>query len=314
MGYTKRQETGTDVERVRSVRRVLWGILGLNLLVAFAKLAYGLATGSVAMTADGFHSLFDGTSNVVGIVGIAVAARPADREHPYGHTKYETYASAVIGAMLLIAAWEVGSAAWEKLFANATPARVTLESFAIMIGTLLVNIGVTTWERRVGHRLQSDILLADASHTGSDIIVSLGVIAGLLAVRLGFPEADPLIALGVAGAIVHTAWGVMRQADETLSDRARMATAEICECAGSVEGVLGCHSVRTRGTAADVYVDLHIQVDPSMSVEAGHAVAEAVERRIADRFEQVADVIVHLEPMDEYQRRKTDRQVDGSIV
>lgn len=313
MGYTKRSN-GHEADRSTTVRRVLWVVLGLNLAVAFAKLAWGTISGSVAMTADGFHSLFDGTSNVVGLVGVAVSSRPADRDHPYGHGKYETYASAVIGAMLLFAAWEVGSSAWEKLTSGAATRPPGIVSFAVMLGTLAVNLAITTYERRAGRSLGSEILLADASHTRSDVLVSLGVIAGLIAVRLGFPAADPLIALGVAGAIIHTAWGVWRQADESLSDRARIPASDVCAVAKEVEGVLGCHSVRTRGAAAEVYVDMHVQVDPKMSVEAGHVVAEEVERRVAQRFSVVADVIVHLEPLDEYQQRKTAGQVDGGLV
>jgi cation diffusion facilitator family transporter len=100
MGYRKTSDASGGSQRIRNIRRVLWVVLFLNLSVAFAKLAWGLISGSAAMQADGFHSLFDGTSNVVGLVGMGLAARPADRDHPYGHGKYETYASAIIGAML----------------------------------------------------------------------------------------------------------------------------------------------------------------------------------------------------------------------
>lgn len=311
MGYTKNTRSA---ERNTSVRRVLWSVLVLNVAVAAAKLLYGTITGSVAMVADGFHSLFDGTSNVIGIIGTSLAGKPADRDHPYGHGKYETYASAAIGAMLVIAAWEVGGTAVERLLDGGAGPRVGIGSFAVMLGTLAVNIGVTTWERRVGKRLGSDVLVADAAHTSSDVFVSLGVIAGLVAVRLGFPKADAIIALGVAGAIAWTAWHVLRQASETLSDRARLSAAEVCAAASTVPGVLGCHSVRTRGLASEVYVDMHIQVDPGTSVEAGHDVAERVERAVSERFEQVADVIVHLEPLDEYQVRKTVSEIDSGLA
>src|SRR5512136_2310902 len=114
MGYT-RSASADDAARAREIRLVLWVILGLNVAVAAAKYFYGVATASIAMQADGFHSLFDGTSNVVGLIGLAVAIRPPDRDQPYGHAKYETYAAAVIGAMLLLASWKVGSAAWQRL-------------------------------------------------------------------------------------------------------------------------------------------------------------------------------------------------------
>jgi cation diffusion facilitator family transporter len=166
----------------------------------------------------------------------------------------------------------------------------------------------------MGTRLRSDLLTADAGHTGSDILVSLGVLAGLAGVRLGFPVADPLLALLVAAAIIWTAGQVLRQADLSLSDTARLAIPEVCSAALGVPGVLGCHSIRTRGTAAEVLVDLHIQVDPSLTVAAGHRIAEEVERAVCDRFPEVADVLAHLEPHDAYQSGKTAAQgVSGRV-
>ena len=307
MGYCRTGER-IDGGRLRGVKRVLWVILFLNVGVAAAKLLYGLASGSVAMQADGFHSLFDGTSNVVGLVGMSLASQPADRDHPYGHAKYETYASAAIGAMLLLAAWRVGSSALARLVNGGAAPRVDAASFAVMFGTLAVNLFVTAYERRRGRALRSELLLADASHTSSDILVSLGVLVGLVAVRLGYPVADPVIALLVAGAIGWTSWQVFRQAHETFSDAARLPVADVCASAFSIPGVLGCHSIRTRGLSSEVHVDLHIQVDPNATVAAGHAIAEAVERHVCESFAQVSDVIVHLEPMDDYQAQKTEEE------
>lgn len=313
MGYRRDDDVGHSA-RFRSIRRILWGILFLNLAVAFAKLGWGIVSGSVAMRADGFHSMFDGTSNVVGLVGMYLAGRPADADHPYGHGKYETYASAAIGAMLALAAYNIGSNAMRELVAGGDPPRVDAISFVVMLGTLAVNLGVTTWERRVGRRLGSEVLIADASHTASDVLVSLGVVAGLVAVRLGYPAADPIIALGVSVMIAVTAWGVFRQAGETLSDAARIEPHRICEAAFRVPGVKGCHKVRTRGSASEVYVDLHIQVDPGLTVERGHEIAELVERAVCDVIPEVADVIAHLEPLDEYQESQTAEERDAGRV
>lgn len=308
MGYSRPADSAATADRIRAIRRVLWSILFLNLAVALAKLVWGLATHSSAMQADGFHSLFDGTSNIVGLVGMSIAARPADRDHPYGHGKYETYASAAIAVMLGIAAYRIGSNAITQLMGAAVETRVDAGSFVVMLGTLLVNIGVTTWERRVGRRLGSEILVADASHTGSDILVSLGVIVSLVLVKVGLPQADGVVALLVAAAIVRTAWGVMKHASATLSDAWRIPPSEICEVVLEVPGVLGAHHIRTRGSEAAVYVDLHVQVDETRSVADGHRIAEEVERAIGDHFPHVIDVIAHLEPFDDYQVAKTERE------
>lgn len=305
VGYTRPAEADSSSGRVRSIKRVLWIILFLNMGVAAAKFIWGTMIGSAAMQADGIHSIFDGTSNIVGLVGMGFASRPADEDHPYGHGKYETYASAIIGIMLLLAAYRIGSEAVAGLTGGSPPPDVNWMSFVVMIGTLAVNIFITTWERRVGKKLGSSILIADASHTGSDVLVSLGVIVSLVLVKLGFPMADPIVALLVAGAIVYTAWGVFKQASATLSDSARIPTSDICDVVLAVPGALGCHHIRTRGSEAEVYVDLHVQVDPSETVAHGHEIAEEVERAVVERFAQVVDVIAHLEPFDEYQRAKT---------
>ena len=314
MGYRVKPGKSSGPDRRTRILRVLVTVLVLNVAVALAKLGWGYYVGSVSMVADGFHSLFDGASNVIGIVALGLAARPADRDHPYGHGKYETYASVAIGAMLAVAAYSVGSAAIGRLLEGSPPPRVDAIAFAVMLGTLAVNLGVTLYERSAGRRLGSDILLADASHTASDVFVSVGVIAGLVAVRAGYPVADPLIALAVAVVIAYTALNVFRQAMVTLSDAARIDPKLIAGVCLEVPGVLGCHNVRTRGSRAEVYVDLHIQVDPSATVTEGHAVAEALEREVCHAFESVVDVVAHLEPFDAYQAGKTAEEIDAGLV
>ncbi|HIW76625.1 MULTISPECIES: cation diffusion facilitator family transporter [Gordonibacter] len=284
--------------RMREVRRVLWVVLLLNLAVAAAKYAYGALSGSASMQADGIHSVFDSFGNVVGLIGIALASRPADESHPYGHAKFETYASLAIGVLLLLAALEVGTSAVGKLVAGSYTAEVTPVSFVVMVGTLIINIGVTAYERRCGKRLKSEVLAADANHTLSDAFVSIGVIAGLVAVALGFPMADPLMALVVTVAILVTAFDVFKHALATLSDRARIPEDDLRAAALSVTGVRDAHQVRTRGTEGEVYADLHVLVAPEMTVGEAHGLSEQVEAAVQARFPNIVDVLVHIEPDD----------------
>ena len=286
----------SPTERYRRIRNVLWVVLFLNLAVAAAKLAYGLVSHSAAMEADGFHSMFDGASNVIGLVGMWFASRPADDEHPYGHAKYETFAAALIGVLLVFAGYTVGKGAIDSLFGRGVPTDVTTVSFVIMLGTLAVNILVTTWERRSGRRLGSEVLVADASHTLSDVIVSLGVIASLVIVKLDWEQADGIVALLVAVIILRTAWGILRGVIHTLGDAARLPADDVAAVACSVPGVVGCHAVRTRGPEAQVYVDLHVQVAPGATVEEGHAIVHQVEEALRLQYGQITDVVVHLEP------------------
>ncbi|WP_139653133.1 cation diffusion facilitator family transporter [Raoultibacter phocaeensis] len=285
-------------ERMRAIKRILWIILFLNLGVAAAKYIYGTLSGSAAMQADGIHSVFDSAGNVIGLIGIALASRPADESHPYGHAKFETYASLAIGILLLLAAFEVGSSAVVKLVSQNYTAEVTPVSFVVMIVTLCVNLGVTFYERRQGKLLRSEVLSADASHTLSDALVSVGVIVGLVFVALGFPAADPIVALVVTVAILATAYDVFKHALATLSDHARIPEDELERFVLNIPGVDGTHRIRTRGTEGEVYVDLHICVDEGMTVRAAHDLSERIEDAIKLNYPQVIEVLVHIEPDD----------------
>lgn len=288
--------------RMAQVRRVLWIVLVLNVVVALAKFFYGLFTHSASMQADGIHSIFDSAGNIVGLVGITLALRPADERHPYGHFKFETYASVIIGFLLLFAAVEVGYSAISSLLSHTHEVVVTPFSFGVMVGTLIINIGVTRYERREGKRLNSEVLLADASHTLSDAMVSIGVIIGLVLVKLGFGIADSIMALVVMVAILFTAYGVFKSALETLSDEARIPEADIRAVVEALPEVASTHRIRTRGTAGDVYADLHVLVDPAMTVADAHVLADRIEADITQAFPQVKDILVHIEPDDEEQR------------
>jgi cation diffusion facilitator family transporter len=282
--------------RYRKIRFVLWAVLALNISVAIAKIAWGVVSNSAAMEADGFHSLFDGTSNVLGLVGLWLASAPPDEQHPYGHGKFESFAAALIGFMLALAGYAVGRSAIDSLVGKGDPTEVTAASFIIMGGTLAINGFVTLWERRAGRRLGSEVLLADASHTLSDVLVSLGVIVSLVLVSAGVERADGVVALLVALAILRTAWKVIRGVMLTLGDAARLPVPEVVAHACAVSGVIDCHAVRTRGPESHVYVDLHVLVDPDTTVLRGHAIAHDVESELRRAYPQVADVVVHVEP------------------
>lgn len=282
--------------RYRAIRRVLWAVLLLNASVAVAKIVYGALTNSSAMQADGVHSLVDGTANVIALVGIASAARPADRSHPYGHGKFEAFAAAGIAVMLGVAGYSIGREAIEHLLGRGEPTRVDAGSFVIMGVTLCVNALVMIWESRAGKRLGSEVLRADALHTLSDIVVSTGVIVSLIAVRAGWQQADGVVALVVALVILYTSFMVLRNVGRTLGDAARVDAERLVLVAAEVHGVEGCHHVRTRGAEGRVYADLHIVVAQGTAIERCHRIAHAVEARLREAYPEIADVVVHVEP------------------
>ena len=282
---------------LREMRRVLWVVLGLNWGVAAAKLVYGLMTGAVSMQADGIHSTFDGLSNVIGLIGLWAAAHPPDATHPYGHKKYEPFAAAGIGIMLFGTCLYILRNSYLH-WREAVVPEVTTLSFGIMLGTMAVNWGVMTWERRRGDALQSEILVADSHHTASDILSSFSVLIGLAAVRAGYPVLDPIAGVVIAGFIGHTGVQVLKEASQSLADKARIDADAIRRVALTVEGVRCCNGIRTRGLARHVFMDLCIHVDPAMTIARAHTLAHDVEEKLKQRFPDVAEVVVHVEPED----------------
>ena len=289
---------GDGTARTKDVRFVLWAVLVLNLVVAGAKLLYGVMTGSLSMQADGFHSLFDGVSNVVGLIGLWLASFPPDAGHPYGHKKYETLAAAGIGAMLVGTCLYLLWNSYQHWLGAVRP-QVTAVSFGVMVGTMVINYGVMVWERSKGAQLRSEILVADSRHTGSDILTSFSVLAGLTAVQMGYPLMDPLVAVAIAGVIAYTGLQVLWETAQSLTDVARLDPDEVREVVLRHDGVLDCHEIRTRGLPDHIFVDLSVHVSPTMSVSQAHDVAHEVEDAVKHHFEGVAEVIVHVEPDDQ---------------
>jgi cation diffusion facilitator family transporter len=285
------------MENFRAIRRVLWITLGLNLLATAAKLIVGYWTGSLSLIADGFDSVFDSASNVIGLVGIYLAAQPTDEDHPYGHRKAETMTALIIASLLILTTWEIIQSAVERLRNPALiQAEVNVWSFGALLVSIVVHLTVVWYELRAGRRLHSDVLVADALHTRADIFVSLSVFGGLIAVRLGYPLADPILALVIALVIAKIGVDIIRESSPTLMDKVAMPVDQVEQIALSVPGVLSCHGVRSRGHEQAVYADLHIQVDPAMSTEQAHAIAHEVQRRLRERRPDVQDVTIHVEP------------------
>jgi cation diffusion facilitator family transporter len=282
--------------RGNQIRNILSVVLALNLAVAGAKLGYGFLSGSVAMSADGFNSLLDGFANVVGIVGIAVAARPPDREHHFGHERYETLASMAIGALMAVGVIEIVQSAIGRWQSGETP-QVTWVSFGVMLGAMAVNSGVTVWERRAAVRLRSDLLEADARHTGSDVLVSAAVILGLIGERIGLQGADAVVSLIVAGMVALAAWGILREASLVLTDAATdIEPRALLAAILAAPGAITAHNLRVRSSGGRNWVEVHVTVDPDLTIKQAHEVATGVEGAIRNEVGAETQAIVHVEP------------------
>ena len=284
----------TDVAR-GGVRRVLWITLVLNVLVSGGKIIVGKLTGSLSMVADGYHSLMDGSNNVIGLVVTAFAYAPPDEGHPYGHRKFETAATVLIGAALLGLAYNVFAQSLGEASKRALPT-IGLLNWVVMGVTLGVNLFVAAYEARQGRKLGSAYLIADAAHTRSDIYVTLGVIASFAGANAGLPWVDSVVAIGIAAFISILAVRILVGSFHTLTDRAMIPGERVSRVVLTVPGVQSCREVRTRGGPGAVYVDLIVHVDGNMSLRAAHDVADRIEEAIQAEHPEIVDVVVHLEP------------------
>ncbi len=278
------------------VRRILWLILLINLAVAGVKIVMGTIIKSSSMTADGFHSLTDGSSNVIGLIGIRLASRPVDEDHPYGHTKYETLAGLLISGILFVLSSRIIIDAIQRLISPVTP-NISIESLILLLATLIINILVSTIEYKKGKELESQILISDSLHTRSDIFISLGVLVTLAGIRLGLPIIiDPLVSLGVSAFIIHSAYEIFKLNRDVLVDRAVVDAEKIRSITMSYEEVLDAHRIRSRGDKNALHIDMHIMTKPDLSIEQSHRLIHEIENRIREEINENAQVTAHLEP------------------
>jgi len=296
--------------RYRGIARVLWIVLGLNLLVAVAKLAYGAAGGALALTADGIHSLLDAASNVIGLVALSAARRPADADHPYGHRKYETVAALAIAFTILLGCYEIVTAVIGRLLEPRAP-HVSGVAILVVVGTLVVNAAVVAYESRAARRLGSELLQADAAHTGSDVFATLLVLASLVAVRFGWVWADAVAAIFIVALILRAAIAILRGTLSTLSDERRLPPRDVERAALEEPGVREVHNVRSRGPNDDIHLDLHVLVDPALSLADAHLLGHRVEARLRARWPGVTDIVVHVEPALAEERAR--RRIGGGL-
>lgn len=282
----------------QKVRKILLITLALNWAVALVKIIYGLNSGCFSMAADGFHSLSDGTSNIIGILGIYFACQPVDKDHPYGHKKYETLFSLGIAAMLFIVSFNLLKEGWKRLHYPVL-LQAGIGSFAVMLITLAVNIWVMRYEYKKGNALKSDILISDSLHTRADIFTSFSVIVSLIVTKLGFPLIDPIVTMLISLFIGFAAFKIIKQSSNVLCDTAVfMDDQKIIDIVLKIKGVRACHKIRSRGRIDDIYVDLHVQVNPDMHIDNAHQISCLIEDTIKSKIPGITDVVVHMEPQE----------------
>lgn len=280
-----------DSDRARALQRVLLIEAGANLVAVAAKLGVGLASGSAALVGDAVHSLTDLANNAVALVASRMAHAPPDREHPYGHRKIENLAVFALAVGLVVVAVQV---AWS---AGRHPLPVVSSAWGLAIVAALpvVQVSVSLWEARWARRLESDLLLADARHTLSDVLVLLAVLLGWQLAARGYPWADTLAAWVVSGVVLVLAWDLFRRAVPTLIDRSWLDPDALQRAVSGVDGVKTVRRVRSLGRGDTTRVDIVVTADPRLSLLEAHSVADTIEAVLAEQF-GARDVSVHVEP------------------
>lgn len=286
-----------DANETGQIIRVTRIGLGVNVLLFVVKLAVGLTAGSVALIADAVHSVSDFVTDFVVLFGVRLSSRPADGSHDYGHGKYETIAALVVGAMLVLVGLFIGIQAGMSVYQGE-------ESFPgyPVVAVALISIACKEWifrlTRRVSERLRSMVLHVNAWHHRSDALSSLAVLIGAIAGVAGWGHGDHVAAIAIGGMIIwvggQSLWGCFSELTEaSISDDERQ---RIIEAIQGVSGVRGWHRLRTRLVGRNVFMDVHVQVDASLSVDEGHRVCTAVEKAVEGSVERAVNIVVHCEP------------------
>lgn len=277
------------------VQKVLIITLLLNMLVVGLKGFLGYATGSLSLLADALHSTTDAASNILGLVANRYSAPEPDREHPYGHQKFESVGALGIAVLLLIACFEILQGIVERITQGSELVEISPVELWLLLVVLGVNIFVAFYERRVGQRLGSAILIADATHTMSDVWVTISVIGGLIGVWRGYQWLDVVLAFPVALLVLGSAWSVLKTNLPWLVDQMAIAPETIEAIAIAVPGVINCHDIASRGVLGrQVFIEIHLITD-AVDVETAHKISEEVERRLERHFSP-SRILIHIEP------------------
>lgn len=292
---TPRFQSRRTPERHRAVRRVLWVTFGLNLVLAAVKVSVGVTTGTLSIVAEAVQSSVDAGNNLLALVLARVAAQDPDAEHPYGHAKFETIGALGVVAFLSVTVFELATRAVERLVSGAGNPQASALTVGVMLASVAVSAAVSRYEADRGRALGSDLLLADAAHTRTDVYAALAVLAGLGLVAVGQAWADPVMTLVVAALIARTGWQIVRDTVPVLVDERAVSEDTLRRIVLATPGVRGCREVRSRGRPGEVFAELTICVAGEIDVRRAHAIADEVETRVA-RQVGAREVVVHIEP------------------
>ncbi len=288
----------SEIERDRKLKaKASYVGAAINISQTLLKIGFGMLWQSSALIADGIHSLSDLLSDFLVIVAVRMGSREADHEHPYGHRRFETIATIILGLSLIIIG---GGIAWSVMKRMEQPEHLStpdVMSLGIVAISILVNEWLYHYTKRIAKTTRSKLLLANAWHQRSDAISSVVVLFGIGAVLLGYPLADAIAAIVVALMVVKIGLSQLIVSIKELVDTSLPPhlLAEIRAAILAIEGVEGIHLLRSRQMGEDALLDAHVIVDPRITVSEGHNISEAVRDELVSRFDDVMDVLVHID-------------------
>ncbi|SFV36406.1 cation diffusion facilitator family transporter [Devosia crocina] len=280
-----------------------------TLAIAFASLAVGLAvlglkffawhlTGSIALYSDALESIVNVVTAIFALIAVRLAQRPADASLPYGYHKAEYFSAVLVGVMIIVAAILILREAYQGFLAPELP-EAPVEGLAFSIVATLINVTWAQYLRRYGTRVRSPALVADAKHLMTDVVSTVGVIAGLVLVyATGIAALDSLLAALVAVNILWSGWGVIRESVGGLMDVAVPPETQKTirdVIAQNADGAIEAHDIRTRQAGKLTFIDFHLVVPGTMSVEAAHAICDCLEAKLREAVEDV-QITIHVEP------------------
>jgi cation diffusion facilitator family transporter len=284
-------------ERSSAASRSTWVSVVVNVVLSTAQIVVGVMSKSQGLIADGIHSLSDLVSDFVVLLANRASQKDADEDHPYGHQRFETAASLALGAILLMVGVGMLWSAAVKLENPEAIAQVHVVALYVSLGALVAKELLFRYMLKVAKRVKSSMLVANAWHARSDAASSLVVSVGIVGNLLGYPILDPIAALIVGFMVAKMGWGFGWDALHDLMDRAvdEEEAAAIRKTVAETPGVKNVHDIRTRKMGDMIVADAHIEVDATLTVEAGHDIAVEARRRVMQRH-RVLNLMTHVDP------------------
>lgn len=294
-------EVNAKDERYQAIKKITFIGSVVDLFLGVIKVTIGSLANSQALIADGIHSLSDLATNILVIFAAKHGSKEADSDHPYGHGRYETLATVVLGLILISVGIGIGIDSSERLLDPQDIAVPGIAALLVAAVSVISKELIFQYTLRVGKRLNSRLLIANAWHSRTDAISSIIVIIGISGTMAGFSYLDGVAAIVVALMIIKIGWDLVAESIHELMDTALDSERvdEIRKLINKVDGVKELHTLRTRLSGGEALVDVHILVNPYLSVSEGHYVSESVRSTVVRNVSEVYDVLVHIDPEDD---------------